>query len=339
MKKQYLLLLFVFLTVNMFAQTANVFWFVAQDDSPNSFPVATADISMTDGVNPAITLAYDSANFIELMLDVPYGTYDYTIITDVCLVRTGQVFVDDSTLDPNNPTPTVPVFEVQGDGITDIVWTVNETSDPSSDPVATANITMTDGVNPDIILAYDSNNSIDVMEDVPHGTYDYTISTLCHDDRTGSVTVNCDNLDPSYATPTIEVMEVQGGALTTANVFWTVNETSGSGSDPVATADITMTDGVNPSIVLAYDSNNSQDVMADVPLGTYDYTISTLCHEDRTGTVTVDCANLDPNNPVSTVAVVEVQGDELTLVNVFWNVISSKFIASSNRRYQHDRWC
>ncbi|MBT6175014.1 MAG: hypothetical protein HOH96_05600, partial [Flavobacteriales bacterium] len=40
-----------------------------------------------------------------------------------------------------------------------------------------------------------------------------------------------------------------------------------------------------------------------------DYTISTDCHDDRIGTVTVDCANIDPNNPTPTVAVWEVQGD------------------------------
>ena len=314
MKKPYLLFLFIFLCANVFAQTANVFWSVNQDSSPMSFPVATADITMTDGVNPPITLAYDSNNFIDVMFDVPYGTYDYTITTEGCRIRTGQVFVDASTIDPNNPTPTVPVFTVQGDAVANVFWNVNQTSSPISFPVATADITMTDGVNTYSITYSEFDN---IMADVPFGTYNYTISTDCHEDRTGSVTVDCANIDPNNPTPTVAVWEVQGDELTTANVFWNVNQTSSPISFPVATADITMTDGVNTYSITYSEFDN---IMADVPFGTYNYTISTDCHEDRTGSVTVDCANIDPNNLTPTVAVWEVQGDELTTANVFWSV-------------------
>ena len=115
MKKNYFILFFMLAFANVFAQTANVFWSVNQDSSPMSFPVATADITMTDGVNAPITLAYDSNNFMDAMIDVPFGTYDYTITTDGCRIRTGQVVVNCANTDPNNPTPTVAVFTVQGD--------------------------------------------------------------------------------------------------------------------------------------------------------------------------------------------------------------------------------
>jgi hypothetical protein len=51
------------------------------------------------------------------MADVPFGTYDYTITTEGCRVATGQVTVNCSNTDPNNPTPTVAVFAVQGDAV------------------------------------------------------------------------------------------------------------------------------------------------------------------------------------------------------------------------------
>ena len=201
------------LCVNGFAQTANVFWSVNQNSSPMSFPVATANITMTDGVNAPITLAYDSNNFIDAMVDVPYGTYDYTITTEGCRVRTGQVTVNNTTLDPNNPTPTVAVFVAQGDGVANVFWSVNQNSSPMSFPVATANITMTDGVNAPITLAYDSNNFMDAMVDVPFGTYDYTITTDGCRVRTGQVVVNCSNIDPNNPTPTVAVFTVQGDIL------------------------------------------------------------------------------------------------------------------------------
>ena len=310
MKKHYLLFLFIILSVNVFAQTANVFWSINQDNSPMSFPVATADITMTDGVNPPITLAYDSNNFQDVMVDVPYGTYDYTITTEGCRIRTGQVFVDLSTTDPNNPTPTVPVFTVQGDAVANVFWNVNETSAPNSFPVATAEISMTDGTNTYSITYSEFDN---IMTDVSFGTYDYTITTDGCRIRTGQVTVDCANTDPNNPTPTVAVWEVQGDAV--ANVFWNVNETSAPNSFPVATAEITMTDGTNTYSITYSEFDN---IMTDVSFGTYDYTITTDGCRIRTGQVTVDCANTDPNNPTPTVAVWEVQGD--AVANVFWNV-------------------
>jgi hypothetical protein len=318
MRKNYFILFFMLAFANVFAQTANVFWSVNQDGSPMSFPVATADITMTDGVNAPITLAYDSVGFMDTMFDVPYGTYNYTITTEGCRITTGQVTVNDTTLDPNNPTPTVAVFVAQGDAVANVFWSVNQDSSPMSFPVATANITMTDGVNAPITLAYDSNNFMDAMVDVPFGTYDYTISIDCRADVTGQVTVDCSNIDPNNPTPTVAVFTVQGAEITTANVFWSVNQDGSPMSFPVATADITMTDGVNAPITLAYDSNNFMDAMVDVPYGTYDYTITTEGCRVRTGQVVVNCANTDPNNPTPTVAVFVAQGD--AVANVFWSV-------------------
>ena len=301
--------------------TANIFWNVNEDNSPMSFPVATADITMTDGAN---TYSITYTEFDNIMMDIPFGTYDYTISTDCHEDRTGTVTLDCANIDPNNPTPTVAIWEVQGDAMTmaNIFWNVNEDNSPMSFPVATADITMTDGANTYSITYTEFDN---IMMDIPFGTYDYTISTDCHEDRTGSVTVDCGNIDPNNPTPTVAVWEVQGDALTTANIFWNVNEDNSPMSFPVATADITMTDGANTYSITYSEFDN---IMMDIPFGTYDYTISTDCHEDRTGSVTVDCGNIDPNNPTPTVAVWEVQGDELTIANVFVSTSNDPIIGS-----------
>ncbi|MCF8460079.1 MAG: T9SS type A sorting domain-containing protein [Flavobacteriales bacterium] len=293
--------------------TAIVFWNVAETSSPNSFPVASASISMTDGTG-TYTLAY--GGFDNFMFDVPFGTYDYTISTDCHSDVTGTFTVDCANIDPNNPDPTVAVWEVQGEELTTAIvfWNVAETSSPNSFPVASASISMTDGTDT-YTLAYGGFDNF--MFDVPFGTYDYTISTDCHSDVTGTFTVDCANIDPNNPDPTVAVWEVQGDELTTATVFWNVAETSSPNSFPVSAASISMTDGTD-TYTLAY--SGFDNFMFEVPFGTYDYTISTDCHSDVTGTFTVDCANIDPNNPDPTVAVWEVQGDELTMATVFWNV-------------------
>ncbi|MCF8465686.1 MAG: T9SS type A sorting domain-containing protein, partial [Flavobacteriales bacterium] len=125
-------------------------------------------------------------------------------------------------------------------------------------------------------------------------------------------TVDCSNIDPFNPDPTVAVWEVQGDELTMATVFWNVAETSSMNSFPVAAASISMTDGTN-TYDLAY--GGFDNFMFEIPFGTYDYTISTDCHEDATGTFTVDCANIDPFNPDPTVAVWEVQGDETVIDN------------------------
>ena len=78
-------------------------------------------------------------------------------------------------------------------------------------------------------------------------------------------------------------------------------------SFPVATAEISMTDGVNTYTKTYSEFDN---IMTGVAFGTYNYTISTDCHADRTGSVTVGCATIDAMS--GNVAVWEVQGDAQT---------------------------
>ena len=78
----------------------------------------------------------------------------------------------------------------------------------------------------------------DVFTAVPYGSYTYNITKDCYITISGSVTVD---LNGGTGISVFESMS----SMTTANVFWNVNETSSPMSFPVATAAITMTDGAN----------------------------------------------------------------------------------------------
>ena len=300
--------------------TANIFWNVNEDNSPMSFPVATADITMTDGAN---TYSITYTEFDNIMMDIPFGTYDYTISTDCHEDRTGSVTVDCGNIDPNNPTPTVAVWEVQGDALTtaNIFWNVNEDNSPMSFPVATADITMTDGANTYSITYTEFDN---IMMDIPFGTYDYTISTDCHEDRTGSVTVDCGNIDPNNPTPTVAVWEVQGDELTIANVFVSTS------NDPIIGSwidgHVNLNDGVNN---YDYDVTEFDNIIADVVFGVYDYTFTQAggCFESITGTLTVDCASIDPMSGNVFFPIVD-EGEAATAASIFVSTSNDPVIGS-----------
>jgi len=125
------------------------------------------------------------------------------------------------------------------------------------------------------------------------GLYDIEISSSCHSTFSQSFTVS----------GAAVVLDYKLNPLTKAPVFFNVNETGSPMSFPVGTAKIAMTDGVN-SYSLTY--SEFDNIIADVAFGTYDYTITTDCHEVRKGSVTVDCSAIDAMS--GNVAVFEVQG-------------------------------
>jgi hypothetical protein len=117
------------------------------------------------------------------------------------------------------------------------------------------------------------------LADVPYGTYTYTLSKPCHETITGTVTVDCNN-DQG-----VSVNEVLA-PKTTNNVFFFIGS-------PMAQLDVTvnLTDGSGYDETFVTWDTWGGEFLADVPYGTYTYTLSKPCHETITGTVTVDCNN------------------------------------------------
>ena len=145
------------------------------------------------------------------------------------------------------------------------------------------------------------------IADVPFGTYTYTISKSCHDAVTGSVVVDAN--DGQGISVFANLMETS-----TNNVYFFVGS-------PFALLDATveLTDGAG-----YYESFVTSDLwggefIADVPFGTYTYTISKSCYETITGSVDVVC---NDGMGVSVYAMpVELSLD--TTVSSQWGVLSA----------------
>ena len=114
------------------------------------------------------------------------------------------------------------------------------------------------------------------IADVPYGTYTYSVSKSCYDTVTGTVIVDFnDGMGVSvFATPS---------ESSTNDVFFFVGS-------PLAMLDATVElygDGFYQSFVTS--DPWSGEFIADVPYGTYTYSVSKACHETVTGTVEVTC--------------------------------------------------
>ena len=268
--------------------TANIFWNVNEDNSPMSFPVATADITMTDGAN---TYSITYTEFDNIMMDIPFGTYDYTISTDCHEDRTGSVTVDCGNIDPNNPTPTVAVWEVQGDELTIANVFVSTSNDPIIGSWIDGHVNLNDGVNN---YDYDVTEFDNIIADVVFGVYDYTFTQAggCFESITGTLTVDCASIDPMSGNVFFPIVD-EGEAATAASIFVSTS------NDPVIGSwidgHVNLNDGVNN---YDYDVTEFDNIIADVAFGTYDYTFTQAggCYESITGILTVDCASIDPNS-------------------------------------------
>ncbi len=145
-------------------------------------------------------------------------------------------------------------------------------------------VTLSDGTN---IFEYDVTEFDNIIADVPFGTYNYTFSQAggCYPDVTGMVTVDCDAIIAQSGNVFLSIID-QGTEITAAPVFVSTS------SHPIIGAwvdgHVTLTDGTN---TFEYDVTEFDNIIADVPFGTYNYTFSQAggCYPDVTGMVTVDC--------------------------------------------------
>ena len=117
-----------------------------------------------------------------------------------------------------------------------------------------------------------------MVANVPYGTYSYSISKSCFQTDTGTVVVDCNsgmgvsvfsNLSSDTAN-NVFFFITEGGPLAslgaTVNLFNANNNYSFVTSDPFG-----------------------GEMVANVPYGTYSYSISKSCFQTDTGTVVVDC--------------------------------------------------
>jgi hypothetical protein len=292
--------------------------------STSSHPIIGAwvdgHVTLTDGTN---TFEYDVTEFDNIIVDVPFGTYNYTFsqaggcYPDV----TGMVTVDCDAIIPQSGNVLLSIID-QGTEITAAPVFVSTSSHPIIGAWVDGHVTLTDGTN---TFEYDVTEFDNIIVDVPFGTYNYTFSQAggCYPDVTGMVTVDCDAIIPQSGNVLLSIID-QGTEITAAPVFVSTS------SHPIIGAwvdgHVTLTDGTN---TFEYDVTEFDNIIADVPLGTYSFTFSQAggCYPDVTGMVTVDCDAIIPQSGNVLLSIID-QGTEITAAPVFVSTSSHPIIGA-----------
>ncbi|MDP4118666.1 MAG: hypothetical protein Q8873_05690 [Bacillota bacterium] len=243
--------------------------------------------------------------------DVPFGTYEYTIVHDGYETHTGTAIVDKA-----NQSVSVDLTGIQT--TSDVVFNVTP---------ATAIVTM----NGNSVAAV---GGVATFNDVAFGTYNYTVSATGYTNKTGSVDVATNmspvtvslnqittkdvtfNVTPATATVTMNGNSVTavGGVATFKDVDFgtynytvsatgytdktgSVNVAANTNSVTVSLVQITTKDvtfNVTPATATVTMNGNSVTAVGgvatfnDVVFGSYDYSVSATDYETKTGTATVE---------------------------------------------------
>ncbi|MBK9176801.1 MAG: T9SS type A sorting domain-containing protein [Flavobacteriales bacterium] len=245
--------------------TNTVFFFVG---SPMQIMGAT--VTLYDGAN--YNESFVTSNpWGDMLADVPYGEYSYSITLPCYETVSGTITVACNNGDGNA------VFAEPAEATTNNVFFF------IGSPFALigATVQITDGADYNHSFVTWDTWGGEMVGDVPFGEYSYTITTPCYETVSGTVTVDCNNGDGI-------IVAAEPAEATTNNVFFFIGS-------PFALigATVQITDGgdYNHSFV-TWDTWGGE-MVGDVPFGEYSYTITTPCYETVSGTVTVDCNNGD----------------------------------------------
>ena len=158
--------------------TNNVFFFIG---SPLAITGAT--VQLTDGADYNVSFVTSDPFGGEIVADVPFGEYSYTI-TIPCYATTTGTF----TVDCNN-----------GDGIAVFIepTEANNVFFFIGSPLAItgATVQLTDGADYNVSFVTSDPFGGEIVADVPFGEYSYTITIPCYETTTGTFTVDCNNGD------------------------------------------------------------------------------------------------------------------------------------------------
>ena len=184
------------------------------------------------------------------------------------------------------------------------------------------NINVTDAIfanieNADVTLDVtplqtDVNGDV-TFSNVLDGTYSYSISKNCYVTKSGNITVTGAHVFESFL---IDNVTSAGIFVSTSN-----HPMIGSWID----GHVNLNDGTNN---YDYDVTEFDNIIADVVFGTYNYIFTQAggCYDSITGTLTVDCASIDPMSGNVFFPIVD-EGEELvidaTVIQVDENVLKA----------------
>ncbi|MBL0126469.1 MAG: T9SS type A sorting domain-containing protein [Flavobacteriales bacterium] len=272
------------------ATTNGVFFFVG---SPLAITGATVQLWDAGTYNTTIVTSDPFGG--DMIADVPFGEYSYSITLPCYEPVSGTVMVD-----CNN-----------GDGIAVFAEPVEATTNGvfffvgSPLAITGATVQLWDAGTYNTTIVTSDPFGGDMIADVPFGEYSYSITLPCYEPVSGTVMVDCNNGDgiAVFAEPV---------EATTNGVFFFV------GSPLAITgATVQLWDAGTYNTTIVTSDPFGGDMIADVPFGEYSYSITLPCYEPVSGTVIVDCNNGDGiavfAEPVEVVIDLTVTADDATL--------------------------
>ncbi|MCB9324207.1 MAG: T9SS type A sorting domain-containing protein [Lewinellaceae bacterium] len=268
--------------------TNNVFFFVG-----NFFqePDCTITVTNTETFEQTSITGLDILGSY-VVENLPYGTYNYTVSKDCFVSQTGQVVVDCQPNDGegNQLGNTVFLGDMVPNTTNNVFFFVGNFF---NEPDCTITVTNTETFEQTSITGLDILGSY-VVENLPYGTYNYTVSKDCFVSQTGQVVVDCQPND-NQGNPQGNVVFL-GDMVpnTTNNVFFFVGNFF---NEPDCTITVTNTETSEQTSITGLDILGSY-VVENLPYGTYNYTVSKDCFVSQTGQVVVDCQpNDNQGNP------------------------------------------
>ena len=270
MKKLILILIVLFTSVQLFAQTNDVFFFLSVAGGP-PVPVNGASINLTDGAAFDQTITSGANPLGDVFENVPFGMYTYSVSKDCLNTAMGSVNVD-----ANGGMGVSEFVALTEETENDVFFFLSVVGGPPT-PVNGASINLTDGGAFDQTITSGANPLGDVFENVPVGMYSYTVSKDCLVTATGSITVACLGGGMGVSEFVALTEETENDVF-----FFVGSPLTISG----ATVNMTGPNGYDETLITG---NPIGDVFENVPFGVYNYTITKDCFETVTGSVTVEC--------------------------------------------------
>ena len=215
---------------------------------------------------------------------VPFGTYNYTLSQNCKQTVMGTTTVECT---PGDIDALVAEFGLNNT-TNNLFFFVGLLQEPG----CTISVTNTETFEQTTIVGLDFLGSY-VIENLPYGEYNYTVSKDCFVTQTGQVTVDCQPND-NQGNPQGNFVALDGMVpATTNNLFFFV----GLLQEPGCTISVTNTETFEQTTIVGLDFLGSY-VIENLPYGEYNYTVSKDCFVTQTGQVTVDCQpNDNQGNP------------------------------------------
>jgi hypothetical protein len=251
-------------------------------------PGCTITVTNTETFEQTTIVGLDLLGSYEIA-GLPYGEYNYTVSKDCFVSQTGQVTVDCQPNDSQGNQQGVGVFL---DGM--VPTTTNSAfffvGPLFQEPGCTITVINTETFEPTTIVGQNILGDY-IIENLPYGTYDYTVSKDCFVSQTGQVTIDCQPNDSEGNQQGVGVFLGNMVPATTGELQFSVTTDLFEGIEGAdirvfttdLTYDVTITTGPVPA----------SNLFPDVPYGEVNYEVSYPGRITVTGTIMIECQEGD----------------------------------------------